>query len=60
MAARELAGVLPSGAEVLIPNNGYGGLRSLGEEFMPERGVTLRAVDMTDVERTRCHFEKTQ
>ncbi|MEO8002242.1 MAG: aminotransferase class I/II-fold pyridoxal phosphate-dependent enzyme, partial [Arenimonas sp.] len=40
---------LPSGAEILIPRDCYGGLRSLGEEFLPERGITMRAVNMTDL-----------
>lgn len=52
---------LSAGAEVLIPKDCYGGLRSLGEEFMPERGVTLRSVDMTNVEAVRAAIsEKTQ
>ncbi len=41
---------LPSGAEVLIPHDCYGGLRSLGQEFLPERGVTMRAINMCSVE----------
>jgi len=44
---------LPSGAEVLIPKDCYGGLRSLGEEFLPERGISTRAVDMSDVNLLR-------
>lgn len=40
---------LPAGAEVLIPEDCYGGLRSLGQEFLPERGVILRAVNMSDI-----------
>lgn len=44
-AALEL---LPAGSEVLIPEDCYAGLRSLGAEFLPERGVTVRRVDQTD------------
>ncbi|MFN3965044.1 MAG: trans-sulfuration enzyme family protein [Silanimonas lenta] len=39
---------LPPGSEVLIPEDCYAGLRSLGAEFLPERGVTVRRVDQTD------------
>lgn len=39
---------LPPGSEVLIPEDCYAGLRSLGTEFLPERGVTVRRVDQTD------------
>ncbi|GIX38510.1 MAG: cystathionine gamma-synthase [Silanimonas sp.] len=39
---------LPAGSEVLIPEDCYAGLRSLGAEFLPERGVTVRRVDQTD------------
>lgn len=41
---------LPSGAEILIPRDCYGGLRSLGQEFLPERGVSMRAIDMCDAD----------
>ncbi len=40
--------LLPAGSEVLVPQDCYAGLRSLGEEFLPERGVRVRAVDQTD------------
>jgi cystathionine gamma-synthase len=40
---------LPSGAEVLIPSDCYTGLRKLGAEFTPERGVRLRAVEFGDI-----------
>ena len=44
---------LPSGAEVLIPDDCYTGLRVLGAEFMPERGVRLRAVDFGNLDAVR-------
>lgn len=39
---------LPAGSEVLIPEDCYAGLRSLGAEFLPERGVAVRRVDQSD------------
>ena len=51
---------LSSGSEILIPQDCYGGLRSLGQEFLPERGVTMRAVNMGDVDAVRAAIsEKT-
>ena len=44
---------LPNGAEVLIPQDCYTGLRILGAEFLPERGVTVRAVDLSNVDAVR-------
>jgi cystathionine gamma-synthase len=44
---------MPAGAEVLIPADCYTGLRVLGAEFMPERGVRLRAVEFGDLEALR-------
>lgn len=41
---------LPAGSQVLIPEDCYGGLRSLGQEFLPERGISMRAVNMPDIE----------
>ena len=40
--------LLPAGSEVLVPEDCYAGLRSLGAEFLPERGVHVRSVDQTD------------
>jgi cystathionine gamma-synthase len=58
---------LPSGAEILIPQDCYGGLRTLGEEFLPERGLSTRAINMCDInavraaisEKTRCLWVET-
>lgn len=44
---------LPTGCEVLIPQDCYGGLRSLGQEFLPERGMIMRAVNMGDADAVR-------
>lgn len=44
---------LSAGSEVLIPQDCYGGLRSLGQEFLPERGVATRAVNMGDIDAVR-------
>jgi cystathionine gamma-synthase len=44
---------MPAGAEVLIPADCYTGLRVLGAEFMPERGVRLRAVEFGDLQAVR-------
>ena len=54
MAAQ--AGLLESlmpGARVLVPDDCYTGLRLLGEEFLPERGVACRKVDMGDLDAVR-------
>jgi cystathionine gamma-synthase len=44
---------LPAASDILIPKDCYGGLRTLGEEFLPERGVSTRAVNMCDVDVVR-------
>lgn len=44
-AALEL---VPAGRVVLVPEDCYAGLRALGSGFLPERGVSVRAVDQTD------------
>jgi cystathionine gamma-synthase len=41
---------IAAGSDILIPQDCYGGLRSLGEEFLPERCITTRAVDMCDIQ----------
>ena len=40
---------LPNGARVLIPDDCYSGLRFLAREFLPERGLEVVAVDMSDL-----------
>jgi cystathionine gamma-synthase len=47
---------LPAGSEVLIPADCYTGLRVLGDEFLPERGVRLRMVDFGDPAAVRAAF----
>jgi cystathionine gamma-synthase len=44
---------LPNGAEVLIPQDCYTGLRLLGGEFLPERGITTRQVDFANLDVVR-------
>jgi cystathionine gamma-synthase len=44
---------LPSGSEVLIPRDCYTGVRVLGAEFLPARGVTLRQADFGDAAALR-------
>ena len=44
---------LPNDSDVLIPDDCYTGLRTLGSEFLPARGFTLRAVDLADVDAVR-------
>ena len=44
---------LPTGAHVLIPSDCYTGLRVLGAEFLPQRGITATAVDMSDLDAVR-------
>lgn len=44
---------LAPGARILIPDDCYAGLRVLCAEFMPERDVHARTVDMGDLEAVR-------
>jgi cystathionine gamma-synthase len=44
---------LPNDSEVLIPDDCYMGLRVLGAEFLPLRGITVRAVDFADLDAVR-------
>jgi len=44
---------LPPGSQVLIPDDCYTGLRVLGAEFLPQRGITASAVDMADLDAVR-------
>jgi cystathionine gamma-synthase len=44
---------LPNDSEVLIPDDCYTGLRALGAEFLPARGITVRAVDFADLDAVR-------
>lgn len=41
---------LPPGARILIPDDCYAGLRVLAAEFLPERGVVVRTVDMSNLQ----------
>ena len=44
---------LPAGAHFLYPLDCYTGLRSLANEFLPERGITGTAVDLADLDAVR-------
>lgn len=44
---------LPNGARVLIPDDCYTGLRMLCAEYLPERGIVVELVDMSDAEAVR-------
>ena len=52
-AMSALLDALPAGAQVLIPDDCYTGLRKLGEEVLPARGVTARMVDFADLDAVR-------
>lgn len=39
---------LPAGARILIPDDCYAGLRTLALEFLPQQGISVRALDMSD------------
>jgi cystathionine gamma-synthase len=44
---------LPPGTHFLYPRDCYTGLRTLANEFLPERGITGSAVDMADLDAVR-------
>jgi cystathionine gamma-synthase len=46
-------GSLPSGSQLLIPDDCYTGLRALCDEFLPEKGIRGTIVDMGDLAAVR-------
>jgi len=44
---------LPAGSEVLIPRDCYTGVRMLGEEVLPARGISVRMAEFGDVDALR-------
>ncbi len=44
---------LPPSSHVLIPSDCYAGLRTLAQEFLPERGITSSTVDFGDLDAVR-------
>jgi cystathionine gamma-synthase len=44
---------LPSGTRILVPDDCYSGVRMLATEFLPERGVEVRRLDMADLAAVR-------
>jgi cystathionine gamma-synthase len=47
---------LPNDSHILIPNDCYTGLRYLGAEFLPQRGITSTALDMADLNAVRANL----
>jgi cystathionine gamma-synthase len=52
-AMHNLLESLPSGAHLIIPKDCYTGLRTLAQEFLPERGIHATAVDSADLAAVR-------
>jgi cystathionine gamma-synthase len=57
-AASTLLESLPPGARIAIPDDCYVGVRKLASEFLPERGVSAIAIDMTDPDAVRAACEQ--
>ena len=49
---------LPNGARVLFPDDCYSGLRMLFREFLPERGIAVETLDMSDLDPVRAACTK--
>ncbi|WP_149196222.1 trans-sulfuration enzyme family protein [Luteimonas suaedae] len=56
-AIAALLETLGGGTRILVPQDCYTGLRVLAAEFLPERGIEVITVDMTDLATVRnaCH-----
>jgi len=52
-ASVTLLQALPPGSHVILPHDGYFGLRVAGREFLPRWGVEVAEVDMGDLSRLR-------
>jgi cystathionine gamma-synthase len=52
-ASVTLLQALPPGSHVILPHDGYFGLRVAGREFLPRWGVEVTEVDMGDLSRLR-------
>jgi cystathionine gamma-synthase len=50
---------LPAGAHFIYPSDCYTGLRSLANEFLPERGISATAVDFGDPANVRAAITPT-
>ncbi len=48
---------LPAGSHLIHPIDCYTGLRTLANEFLPERGITATAVDMADLDAVRAALQ---
>lgn len=49
-AAATLLECLPAGARILLPDDCYAGVRMLAAEYLPERGVQVQRLDMSDLD----------
>lgn len=49
---------LPGGARMLLPDDCYTGLRSLASDYLPQRGIEVVTVDMTDLSAVRQALEQ--
>ncbi len=56
-AASTLLESLPPGARIAIPDDCYVGVRKLAAEFLPERGIAVARLDMTDLDAVRAACE---
>jgi cystathionine gamma-synthase len=52
-ASITLMQALPAGSHVVLPHDGYFGLRTAGREFLPRWGLAVTEVDMGDLSRLR-------
>ena len=48
---------LPGGARMLLPDDCYTGLRSLAHDYLPQRGIEVVTVDMTDLSAVKQALE---
>jgi cystathionine gamma-synthase len=52
-AAAAMMQTVPPGTHILVPDDGYYGVRVLAREFVPQWGRTAEIVDMTDLDAVR-------
>ncbi len=49
-AVTTLLECLPTGARILLPDDCYAGVRMLAAEYLPERGIQVQRLDMSDLD----------
>ena len=49
-AVTTLLECLPAGARILLPDDCYAGVRMLAAEYLPERGIQVQRLDMSDLD----------